>query len=778
MTGDYLPFKSAESTMRELGYPDMTALQRTAFSHLVYKQGAREFIMGGTSSGKTLIPLVAYKADSSHSNKLLYLVPYRALANQKKKDFEQLFDDNTKVIVSTAEYSYADEAVLRADCDIAIVIYEKIFFMLSKYDKCLFTKYHYLVFDEPGLINDPERGLKTDFLLRAACNTMAINVYVLGTPFFDWSYYIQRYHFNSIKETSRPVKIELSEKYYTSEQEELPDIAKIVDICKRHRKKQRKILIFVNNREKSRKMAHDIYLYMLEKKLIAKPSDIAKKKETIIQRLGISEKDLYGFMDAQGDIDFFAYAAGIGYHNASIPEELREMVEDDFLRDDGDLHIVVSTETLAYGLNSNIDVVIIADLYKKISGNKRMLTVNEYENYRGRAGRLGKTKIGYAYVFINNDTQREEWEQLKAMLDSPNAVQSIFLQSGVNQRHKIFACLNFFSQTSGLTRNKLANILLSFPGDAPEDKKWGEQEADEIISQLLQRKLICSSYDAWEEAEQYTLTIKGSFLSGIIISPDTYDKLASIPLLNDRGDMLLDLLYALCDCIELTDRVVDYLQWDFALQYHEQLSRFLRKVHSNHDVSDDCMNRILSDKSLERYKRENYKTFMGKTELKKECRPDKKTAKKEREAIRRFRMMQALYMWIYSASITDIAKTCGYSYSTIKGLGEKANYITEALVATKASVGDVTITAGNDGLFKSLRTLRLSMFYGIHPDILRRCETFGIPIDNIEPAEGRDLRILGRMLALQRERKTTDPDYKNLEKLFEHVRPDYQALLD
>ena len=778
MTGDYLPFKSAESTMRELGYPNMTPLQRTAFSHLVYKQGAREFIMGGTSSGKTLIPLVAYKADSSYSNKLLYLVPYRALANQKKRDFEKLFGKNTEIIVSTAEYSSADEAVLYADCDIAIVIYEKIFIMLSKYDNRLFEKYRYLVFDEPGIINGPERGLKADYLLRTACNAKATNVYVLGTPYFDWSNYIQRYQFNSIKETSRPIKLELEEKYYINKEEDLPDIAEIVDICEYHRRKQHKILIFVNNRDKCRKMAHNIYSYMLEKKLIEKPSNITQKKDTIIRRLGLSKKDLYGFMDAQGDIDFLAYASGIGYHNASIPEELRQMVEDDFLRDDGGLHIVVSTETLAYGLNSNIDVVIIADLYKKISGNKQMLTVNEYENYRGRAGRLGKTKKGYAYVFINMATQYEEWEQLKTKLASPDAVRSNFLQSNVNQEHKVFACLNFFTQASGLTRDKLINIMMSFPGDVPGGKKWVEQEADEVISQLLQRKLICSSYDAWEETEKYVLSTKGQFLIGIIISPDTYDKLTTIPIPKDGCAMTLDLFYALCDCIELTDRVTDYLQWDFALRFHKQLPHFLKKAQSNRDISDGCMQRILSDKSLERYKSENFQNSMGKQELKKEFRPDKKTAKTERETIRRLRMMQALYMWIYSTSVTDIAKACNFSYSTIKGLGEKANYITEALVATKASIIPPSMEEGNGDFSKNLRALRLSMFYGIHPEILRRCEVLGITTDNIEPHQGRELRILGRMLTLQSERKTKDSDYKSLEKLFKNIRPVYRALLD
>ena len=383
MDRDTLPAASAKSIMEQFGYPKLTSLQNAAFSQLGYKTGAREFIMGETSSGKTLIPMVAYQADDNPDKKLLYLVPYRALATQKKADFESLFGEGAQILVSTAEYSASDEAVLRAECDIAVVIYEKVFFMLTRRDKQFFKKFRYIVFDEPGIINsDTDRGLKADFLFRAACNTEQSNVYVLGTPYFNWDKYISRYHFHSIKETSREIRLDEHEVPYTNEDEDMPAVSEIVKICKQHRKKNRKILIFVNSREKCREIAHDLYKSLLKQKIISAPSDLAQKKKSLIRRLGLSEKDLFGFMNAKGDLDFLAYFSGIGFHNASIPEELRKMVEDDFLRDDGGLNIVVSTETLAYGLNSNIDVVVIADLYKRIQREKQMLTVNEYQNYR------------------------------------------------------------------------------------------------------------------------------------------------------------------------------------------------------------------------------------------------------------------------------------------------------------------------------------------------------------------------------------------------------------
>jgi len=97
---------------------------------------------------------------------------------------------------------------------------------------------------------------------------------------------------------------------------------------------------------------------------------------------------------------------------------LRSLIEEDFLSEDGRLKIVFSTETLAYGINSNADVVIIPRMTKlshdriqsadeKKNLEDRFLYPNEYMNYCGRAGRLTAHRaaheqktIGLVYPFI------------------------------------------------------------------------------------------------------------------------------------------------------------------------------------------------------------------------------------------------------------------------------------------------------------------------------------------------------------------------------------------
>ena len=84
---DKITLEEASIIMKSFGKSKLTALQRKAFSKLEYYNGAREFIIGNTSSGKTLVPLAAFKKAirKCEESKLLYIVPYRALAAQKKR---------------------------------------------------------------------------------------------------------------------------------------------------------------------------------------------------------------------------------------------------------------------------------------------------------------------------------------------------------------------------------------------------------------------------------------------------------------------------------------------------------------------------------------------------------------------------------------------------------------------------------------------------------------------------------------------------------------------
>ena len=105
---------------KHLGYSSFTDLQKTAFrSENVYDSGKDLFVIGETSSGKTLIPMLMYYAayqeardKQQRTPQMLFVVPYRALAAQKKLEIERLFQgEELDIVQSTGEYRQNDDEI-------------------------------------------------------------------------------------------------------------------------------------------------------------------------------------------------------------------------------------------------------------------------------------------------------------------------------------------------------------------------------------------------------------------------------------------------------------------------------------------------------------------------------------------------------------------------------------------------------------------------------------------------------------------------------------------
>ena len=87
-----------------LGYDGFTKLQEKAFRELcLCNRSDWLFIIGATGSGKTLVPFLFFLLEWIKQNadrkdyRMLFAVPYRALAAQKKEEY-RLLSSRTNVI--------------------------------------------------------------------------------------------------------------------------------------------------------------------------------------------------------------------------------------------------------------------------------------------------------------------------------------------------------------------------------------------------------------------------------------------------------------------------------------------------------------------------------------------------------------------------------------------------------------------------------------------------------------------------------------------------------
>lgn len=502
-----MDYHSLAELAHSMGYTEFTQLQQDAFHNpQILDPNRNILVIGPTSSGKTLIPMLMYyqrvrEANLDHKErpKMLFIVPYRALASQKCAEivapFQKVYGEGRTLwtVQSTGEYRYADGIIQRAEMNVAVVISEKAF-LFSCENHAFLSQFDEVVFDEIGLLADEGRGAKLDFLL-AWCHMLQRDnghprMTLLATPYYDWSAYIEKFDLTLVRSNVRPVLLERpvfvigkQEKKvaYPAGREENAPLPEVLHICREgkkettrcdavmsqgeeefrcstdmpcrsnsaipcvrigractfpivklrpgmpyksyviarlcrwHLKYNRQVLIFWNNREEVRQLALCLY-DLLRDSLPDAPSLEECKKQVLdgcseqiksydgasSQSTKMTEDELYGVLE---DNHYRALCSGIGFHSSAVPNELRCYIEEQFL-ERGKLKIVCSTETLAYGVNSAVDVVIIADMTKMKGQVQCVLSANEYQNYVGRAGRLRPGKslediVGWIHPIIN-----------------------------------------------------------------------------------------------------------------------------------------------------------------------------------------------------------------------------------------------------------------------------------------------------------------------------------------------------------------------------------------
>lgn len=592
-------------------YKEFTSLQEQSFrDENFFDVGKWLFIIGATGSGKTLVALLSYfherqkRKEKGQSYKMLFAVPYRALAAQKTDEISLLaaaLDLNLKIVQSTSEHTIDDQDVIDGKVDIAIIINEKIFMFANIYPLFL-ERYDLIVLDEIALIQDFIRGLKMDLILLKARDFPSLRVIALGTPFYDWREYVARFGFVEIEETTRPIDVKefpvffnktgidhveeecravQPENFSTGQFKESGSRLNyiVTTICKYHLQNNEKIIIFLNSRQQVRELSRAIQTQLVDSGILTPWIAEEDCKKFILREIqDESDEILYGAMDEN---DYRAFAHGISYHNADMPSTLRYMIERDLLSDEGYLRIVCSTETLAYGINSTTDVVIIPYMEKpKFNDDnpseKRFLYPNEYMNYSGRAGRLNpkvpiseQKRVGYVYPILNSSynapvlkpsDQKYKWELLCKQVREPEVTFSKCFE--VNERFWPLYVLSLFTRRENVS-GKMVGVedLLAQLKKLPLPPMYSTDNLAEHVTQslsdLLTKKLICLDDDDEDAFEpKYSLTDTGAKIAGFIISFDDFENLLDTirTYVTDKNFFPVDLFYSILSAPEFVKR--------------------------------------------------------------------------------------------------------------------------------------------------------------------------------------------------------------------------------
>lgn len=348
-------------------------------------------IQAPTSSGKTFVAEMAAIQSALRRKKVVYLVPLKALAEEKYRDFEAKYTRyGLRVIISTRDRREFDRDFEDGRFSIAVVVYEKLAQLLVRRPERM-AEVDLVLADELEILSDTERGSMAELLLtrvrRAGCRLIGLSAVIGGAE--DLAQWMDA---QLVYYERRPVELRFGVLYegtfryrtyneYGKGEETLIDAGGdsawemlTQNVCT-FAQRGEACLVFVKARHEARRGAQ----------LLAQRTGLPAASDTMDALRGMEATRSRALL-------LESLAGGVAFHNTDLSPGERHAVEEGFRR--GEVRILISTSTLAVGLNLPAQNVFIAPekwRYDERLGMpwKTPILHAEYENMGGRAGRYG-----------------------------------------------------------------------------------------------------------------------------------------------------------------------------------------------------------------------------------------------------------------------------------------------------------------------------------------------------------------------------------------------------
>ena len=391
-----VPDSVAEALMaagfRELHPPQAEAIPLTL-------EGGNLVAAIPTASGKSLIGYVAaLKTLVEHRGRVLYIVPLKALASEKRDDFLRFSDLGINVHMSTGDLDSDDRGLEKAD--IVIATSEKADSMIRHGSRWM-DEVKLVIADEIHMIHDPGRGPTLEVALtkmmrrRSDLQVIALSATISNADdLADWL------HASLVRSDWRPVP--LMEGSY------LPGRIVFGDRTERQVPQREdavsslvvqavedggQCLVFVNSRRSTEAEAVRLAGHLGPRF----GRQLPKAEESLLE--GDSESTATGRKLAS------CVKSGTAFHNAGLTYRQRKYIEDSFRA--GTIKCIVATPTLAAGINLPARRVVVRDTYRYENGANVPISVMEVKQMCGRAGRPGYDPYGEAVLVAKNDRDFE-----------------------------------------------------------------------------------------------------------------------------------------------------------------------------------------------------------------------------------------------------------------------------------------------------------------------------------------------------------------------------------
>lgn len=557
--------EEAKKVLEEQGIKELYPVQEKAIEKGLL-DGEDLLVSAPTASGKTLIPILAtIKNVYENNGKAIYLVPLKALANEKWNEFSTFSNikkkngEKIRVGISTGDFDSTGEDLRKFD--IIIATYEKMD-SLIRHKPSWLKNISLLTFDEIHLIGFVDRGPTVEMVLtwlkeisqesqKIALSATITNAKKIA-KWIDANLVLSNWRPVPLREgiySSNKIMIEGNiievNKVFNDELQDLTNYA-IND--------EGQILFFVPTRKSAvalaRKLSSVTFLSLKEreKRILEEKS----KELSSIEDLTPVGNELAKLVKK-----------GAAFHHAGLTSFQRKTVEEMFRKHY--IKALVATPTLAAGVNLPAKYVCITSLerYSHEVGYTQ-IPVLEYKQMAGRAGRPQFDNEGYSLIYVRNQEDIEYYlsNYIKA---EPEPIRSNLIYSNY------------------ITSAVLSTIVIGLASDEVELEYLFEKTflAEEKNKQLVRYKVSQAlEYLIKNGAVTVTNELKptplGRRISELYILPETafsiLEKISNLP--QKVSDItLLQIVVSTPDMHPLLSSTRRDVEWidEFVSQHYEEL---------------------------------------------------------------------------------------------------------------------------------------------------------------------------------------------------------------
>jgi len=473
-------------------------------------KGKSVLVSAPTASGKTLIATLAIISYlSKNKGKVIYLSPLRALAAEKFLEFKKLekisIGNKIKVGISTGDYENIEKKLEKNN--ILILTNEKMDSIIRHGAEWI-DEIGLVISDEIHLIGDDSRGPTLEMIL-TQLKELEHKPQILGlSATITNSDEIAKWLGCKLVDNEwRPVP--LSEGVYDGGLVTMSDgttfeVANTIrgtpiDLGVQCVQEGGQSLIFAETRMRSKSLATkavDVIEQLLEQKELVELEKISKKILTnneqtdLVKTLAILVKK------------------GVAFHHAGLNQTCRQIIETEFRK--GTIKLLSSTPTLAAGVNLPARRVVISNInrYNPKIGANRPISVLEYKQLCGRAGRPQYDKYGESIVVGNGNGEQILEHYIKG---EPEPIESKITEDKSLRTH----ILSVIVTHPGIKKEEILNFFLQTLGGLQSRKPTMKFGIDIALRFLSSEVLII------KKGERYAATEFGKKTSMLYIDPLT-----------------------------------------------------------------------------------------------------------------------------------------------------------------------------------------------------------------------------------------------------------------